>query len=60
MSVIGTLKTVKQVAVMLGVDEQTVRRWVKAGKLPVIRLPSRRYRIAESEIMKMQEKAQQV
>jgi excisionase family DNA binding protein len=26
--------TIKQIAVELGVDERTVRRWIKSGQLP--------------------------
>lgn len=34
------LFTAREVAEMLGVSTETVLRWVRAGKLPAVRLPS--------------------
>ena len=34
------LLTAREVAELLGVSAETVLRWVRAGKLPAIRLPS--------------------
>jgi excisionase family DNA binding protein len=36
----GSLLTARDVAGLLGVSTETVLRWVRAGKLPAIRLPS--------------------
>lgn len=38
------------VAIELKVDVQTIRRWVRSGKLPSIRMPSGRIRIRRSDI----------
>ncbi len=44
--------TVEQVAKHLVVTEETVRRWIRTGELPVLALPSRRagYRIRQSDL----------
>lgn len=36
--------TTKQVARRLNVDDETIRRWAAAGKLPAVTLPSGRLR----------------
>ena len=43
------LLTPGEVAAVFGVDQQTVRRWVRTGKLPAIRTPggTRRYRASD-------------
>lgn len=41
--------TAQQVAVMLGVDEQTVRRWIKAGRLQAFK-PGRAYKIPRESL----------
>lgn len=50
-----TLYTVAEVAERLKVNEETVRIWLRDGKLRGIRLGSRRagWRITESEIERM-------
>jgi excisionase family DNA binding protein len=46
------LLTVAQVARRLGLNEETIRRWIKAGKLRAIRFGSNRagYRIKRSDV----------
>ena len=39
-----------EVAETLGVDRHIVVKWIKEGKIGVIRLPSGIYRIPESEV----------
>ena len=41
--------TIQEVASDLQVHEETVRRWIRAGKLKVIRLGHRTVRITEEE-----------
>lgn len=41
--------TIQDVAKELQVHEDTVRRWIRAGKLKVIRLGHRTVRISEEE-----------
>jgi len=47
------LLKVDEVAAMLGVHPKTVYRWIREGKIEVIKLPSGRIRIPESEIEKI-------
>jgi|694.fasta_scaffold127767_2 excisionase family DNA binding protein len=47
------LLTVKQVAQILRVSNQTVRNYIKARVLPAVRINSRVYRIFESDVRKM-------
>ena len=44
--------TVDQVAQMLNVTEETVRRWIRAGDLPVLELGGRKagYRIRQTDL----------
>lgn len=44
--------TVKQVAAHLNLTEETVRRWIRAGEIPVLELPSRKagHRIRQSDL----------
>lgn len=45
------LLTTREVAVLFRVDEKTVRRWVDAGRLTVIRTPTgRKLLFRESEV----------
>jgi excisionase family DNA binding protein len=45
--------TMEEVAKELRVHEQTVRRWVKAGKIKVIRLGHRTVRITDEELKRI-------
>ena len=47
------LLTVKQVAQILRVSNQTVRNYIKTRVLPAVRINSRVYRIFESDVRKM-------
>jgi excisionase family DNA binding protein len=47
------LLTVKQVAQILRVSNQTVRNYIKTRVLPAVRINSRVYRILESDVRKM-------
>ncbi len=43
--------TIKQVASSLGVDERTVRRWIKSGQLPYIGYDIRgRYLVSRADL----------
>jgi excisionase family DNA binding protein len=43
--------TIKQVSSELGVDERTVRRWIKSGQLPYVGYDIRgRYLVARSDL----------
>jgi putative resolvase len=53
MSDLYRLLTVKQAAQWLQVNEETVWRWIRKGKMKAVRLPSGRLRIEESEIRRM-------
>ena len=48
----ATWLTVRQIAQRLQVNEQVVRRWIRAGELPAARLGSRKlgYRISEAAL----------
>jgi excisionase family DNA binding protein len=48
--VTGSWLTVAAVADELAVSPRTVLRWVDRGKLPAVRLPGGRLRIAEKEL----------
>jgi excisionase family DNA binding protein len=45
--------SVATAAQMLGRCEETVRRWIRSGKLPVIRYPSRQQRVTRAAIAKI-------
>ena len=49
--------TVEELAALLGVTEETVRRWLRSGALHGIRLPTRRagWRIPRSEVRRLLE-----
>ena len=42
--------TVEEVARILGVDDETVRRWCRQGKIPGVKRFGREYRIPKSSI----------
>jgi excisionase family DNA binding protein len=44
--------TVREVAEMLRLDQQTVRDWIDRGELPVTRAGNRRVRIARSDLVR--------
>lgn len=48
-----TLYDVKQVAKMLSVDPETVRRWHREGKIRTVQIGAGWIRIPESEIKKI-------
>jgi excisionase family DNA binding protein len=45
--------SVREAAELLGVSPQTVRMWVKDGRLGVVRLAARSTRIPSDEIMRL-------
>lgn len=49
----ATWRSPKQVADLLGVNEETVRRWIRSGDLPVLSLGSARagYRIRDDDLV---------
>jgi excisionase family DNA binding protein len=51
------LMTVEEVATRLRLSEETVRRWLRSGKMKGTRLGSARagYRIRESEVRRVEE-----
>lgn len=52
--------TISQVAKMLGVHEDTVRRWIHSGELPATRHGiTGRYKVDESDLVKFVEKREQ-
>ena len=44
------LLSTAEAATAFGVSRETVRRWAEGGKLPVISLPSGRYRFRRGDI----------
>lgn len=48
-----TLLTAPQVAKRLDVSDETVRRWVKKGQIPHIKLPSGHTRFREEDIAEL-------
>ena len=46
------LLTIEQGAVRLQVSSKSVRRYIKQGRLPVIRLSERKHRISEADLEK--------
>ncbi len=43
----------KEVCELLRIDRRTLWKWIKGGKIRVIKLPSGRHRIPESEIKRI-------
>jgi excisionase family DNA binding protein len=42
--------TVAEVAALLKINQQTVRNWIDAGKLPAVRVGARRVRVTRSDL----------
>ena len=51
--------TAAQAAKLLGVSAETLRRYVRLGQLPALRLPSGYIRIRRSEVEKLLREGQQ-
>jgi putative resolvase len=49
------LHTPKQTALLLNVSRQTLWAWIKDDKIKAVKLPSGRYRIPKSEVVKIVE-----
>jgi putative resolvase len=49
----GRLLKVREAALILNVDRRTIWKWIKEGKIKAVRLPSGRYRIPESEVIRI-------
>lgn len=45
------LLTVSQAASLLNVSDRTVRRWIKAERIPFLRLPAGEYRIPQGALL---------
>ncbi len=45
------LLTVSQAASLLGVSDRTIRRWIKAERVPSLKLASGEYRIAQGVLL---------
>jgi excisionase family DNA binding protein len=45
------LLTVLQAASLLSVSDRTIRRWIKAERVPFLRLPSGEYRIPQGALL---------
>lgn len=48
--------TVKNIADYCLVSRTTARRWIKSGKLPALRLPSRHYRVKREDFLEFLER----
>ena len=48
--------TVAEIAELLKLNQQTVRNWIDAGKLPAIRVGERRVRIRRSDLVRFLER----
>jgi putative resolvase len=53
MSTSGRLLKVREAAVLLNVSRQALWKWIKQGQIQAVKLPSGRYRIPESEIVRI-------
>lgn len=49
---IGQLYSIDKVAQCLNVEEQTVRKWIKEGKLPSLKLAGTTLRVSEKNLEK--------
>ena len=47
------MKTIKEVAVIFGVSNETIRRWIRDGKIKAIKVNKRLFRIEDSEIERL-------
>lgn len=47
------MKTVKEVAIIFSIGEETVRRWIKSGKLKATKINKRVFRVSEEEIERL-------
>lgn len=47
------LYTPKQTALLLNISRQTLWAWIKGGKIKAVRLPSGRYRVPKSEVVRI-------
>jgi excisionase family DNA binding protein len=45
------LLTASQAASLLGVSDRTIRRWIKADRIPSLKLASGEYRIAQGALL---------
>lgn len=41
---------IKDVGYMFGVTHQTIRNWIKAGRLPVVKLGPKTFRVRQSDV----------
>lgn len=46
----STLHTTKEAAALLAVHPVTIRRWIEAGQIKAVTLPSGHFRIPQAEI----------
>jgi putative resolvase len=49
----GKLYKLKEAALLLNVSRQTLWSWIKDGKIKSVKLPSGRYRVPETEIVRI-------
>lgn len=47
---VADLLTTGEAATMLSVTDETIRRWIAAGRIPAITLPSGQFRIAREHV----------
>ena len=53
MSATDPLITYREAAALVGCHEKTIIRWVRSGKLPVVKISSKTHRVKMSELEKM-------
>jgi putative resolvase len=53
----GRLLKIREAAVLLNVSRQSLWKWIKQGKIEAVKLPSGRYRIPESEVVRIMQSA---
>jgi excisionase family DNA binding protein len=49
----GRLLRIRKAALLLNISKQAHWKWVKHGEIDAVKLPSRRYRIPASEIVRI-------